>query len=52
MIKPWCDCPKCRGTGMADSGGVEPWGWPIEIPCDCIYEEDPEEYEPEDEECD
>ena len=28
-------CPKCGGTGMADSGGTEPWGWPIEIPCDC-----------------
>ncbi|WP_242633959.1 hypothetical protein [Atlantibacter hermannii] len=29
------DCPKCGGTGMADSGGVQPWGEPIEIPCDC-----------------
>lgn len=28
-------CPKCGGTGMADSGGVQPWGEPIEIPCDC-----------------
>lgn len=28
-------CPKCGGTGMADSGGTTPWGWPIEIPCDC-----------------
>lgn len=29
------DCPKCGGTGMADSGGAQPWGEPIEIPCDC-----------------
>ena len=29
------DCQKCGGTGMADSGGVQPWGEPIEIPCDC-----------------
>lgn len=28
-------CPKCGNTGMADSGGVQPWGEPIEIPCDC-----------------
>ncbi|MGK8226301.1 hypothetical protein ACDY94_03435 [Escherichia coli] len=28
-------CPKCRGTGMADSGGVQPWGEPIFIECDC-----------------
>lgn len=28
-------CPKCGGTGTADSGGTTPWGWPIEIPCDC-----------------
>lgn len=30
-------CPKCGGTGMADSGGVQPWGEPIEIPCDCPF---------------
>nr|WP_318375397.1 hypothetical protein [Enterobacter sp.] len=28
-------CPKCGDTGMADSGGVQPWGEPIEMPCDC-----------------
>ena len=34
-------CPKCGGTGMADSGGVHPWGEPIKIECDCQFE-DPE----------
>ncbi|URR14360.1 DUF551 domain-containing protein [Citrobacter portucalensis] len=28
-------CPKCNDTGMADSGGVQPWGEPIFIECDC-----------------
>lgn len=28
-------CPKCNDTGMMDSGGVQPWGEPIEIECDC-----------------
>jgi hypothetical protein len=28
-------CPKCKGTGMADSGGVHTWGEPALIPCDC-----------------
>lgn len=28
-------CKKCNGTGMADSGGVHPWGEPIFIECDC-----------------
>lgn len=28
-------CPKCNDTGMADSGGVHPWGEPILIECDC-----------------
>lgn len=31
-LKP---CPKCNGTGMADSGGTQPWGETIEIECDC-----------------
>lgn len=31
-IKP---CPKCNDTGMADSGGTQPWGEPISVPCDC-----------------
>lgn len=28
-------CPKCDGTGGADSGGIHPWGAPATIPCDC-----------------
>jgi hypothetical protein len=28
-------CPECKGTGMADSGGVHPWGEPAMIPCGC-----------------
>ncbi|EPJ4169905.1 hypothetical protein R2538_004777 [Citrobacter freundii] len=28
-------CPKCNDTGMADSGGVQPWGEPILIECAC-----------------
>lgn len=32
-------CPKCNGTGMADSGGVQSWGEPILIECDCVMEE-------------
>lgn len=28
-------CQKCNDTGMADSGGTQPWGEPIEIECDC-----------------
>lgn len=32
-------CPKCNDTGMADSGGVHPWGEPILIECDCMLEE-------------
>ncbi|EPO1082286.1 hypothetical protein ACT6F8_002685 [Cronobacter dublinensis] len=30
-------CPKCGSTGLADSGGVQPWGEPIFIECDCRY---------------
>lgn len=30
-------CPKCGNTGLADSGGVQPWGEPILIECDCRY---------------
>ncbi|EPV8482105.1 DUF551 domain-containing protein [Klebsiella quasipneumoniae] len=29
------ECQKCKGTGIADSGGVQPWGEPISIECDC-----------------
>ncbi|ATN92879.1 hypothetical protein QGX11_gp116 [Pseudomonas phage PPSC2] len=28
-------CPKCNDTGATDSGGVQPWGEGILIPCDC-----------------
>ena len=28
-------CPKCGGTGEADSGGIMPWGAPAMILCDC-----------------
>ena len=28
-------CPKCGDTGMADSGGVQPWGEEILVSCDC-----------------
>ncbi|EPN9607013.1 hypothetical protein ACT5AF_003321 [Cronobacter malonaticus] len=28
-------CPKCGNTGLADSVGVQPWGEPILIDCDC-----------------
>jgi len=33
-------CPKCNDTGMADSGGTQPWGEPIEIKCDCRHQDD------------
>lgn len=26
-------CPECGGTGAIDSGGVTPWGSPINLPC-------------------
>lgn len=32
---PLNDCPECRGSGMRDSGGVQPWGDHIDVPCDC-----------------
>lgn len=28
-------CQECSGTGLADSGGVQPWGEQILISCDC-----------------
>lgn len=31
------ECPECNGTGMRDSGGVQPWGEPISVPCDCDF---------------
>lgn len=30
-------CQKCKGTGSADSGGTQPWGEQILIPCDCQH---------------
>ncbi|MGV1392420.1 hypothetical protein ACVSQ3_28505, partial [Klebsiella pneumoniae] len=35
------ECQKCKGTGIADSGGVQPWGEPILIECDCRTEPAP-----------
>ncbi|WBG90047.1 hypothetical protein N5580_13220 [Pantoea piersonii] len=32
-------CQKCGGTGMADSGGTQPWGEPIMVECDCQFEQ-------------
>lgn len=32
-------CQKCNGTGMVDSGGVQPWGELILVECDCLYRE-------------
>ncbi|ABF63511.1 Chaperone clpB [Ruegeria sp. TM1040] len=32
---PHPDCPECSGSGMRDSGGVQPWGDHIDAPCDC-----------------
>jgi hypothetical protein len=29
-------CPNCGGAGVVDSGGVTPWGTPIDLPCSCI----------------
>lgn len=31
-------CQKCGGTGMADSGGTQPWGEQILVECDCQFE--------------
>lgn len=28
-------CIKCNDTGIADSGGTQPWGEPISVECDC-----------------
>ena len=28
-------CPECSGSGMRDSGGVQPWGEHIDVPCGC-----------------
>jgi len=31
------NCPRCGGTGAADSGGILPWGEPALIKCECLY---------------
>ena len=28
-------CMDCGGTGMRDSGGFQPWGEAISVPCNC-----------------
>lgn len=28
-------CERCNGTGLEDSGGVQPWGEPILVECEC-----------------
>jgi len=33
--EPKSDCPDCNGTGQRDSGGTQPWGEPISVPCEC-----------------
>lgn len=30
-------CPRCDGTGEADSGGIHPWGAPAMIRCECQH---------------
>lgn len=37
------NCGWCLGKGVVDSGGVTPWGWPIDIRCGCTYPEIKEE---------
>lgn len=32
-------CMKCKGTGLMDSGGTQPWGDTIYVTCDCQFEE-------------
>lgn len=31
------NCGWCLGEGVVDSGGTTPWGWPIDIRCECTY---------------
>lgn len=28
-------CERCKDTGLEDSGGVQPWGEPILVECEC-----------------
>jgi hypothetical protein len=39
-------CGWCNGTGVVDSGGVEPWGAGIDIPCGCEDEPEPQPWRP------
>ena len=32
-------CNRCKGTGLVDSGGVDPQSHGIDIPCECVKEE-------------
>lgn len=33
FFRPSDKCPECGGEGALDSGGTEPWGAPINVPC-------------------
>ncbi|MBU0792296.1 MAG: hypothetical protein KKC55_17815 [Gammaproteobacteria bacterium] len=35
------ECDRCKDTGEMDSGGVQPWGAAILVPCDCQAEPAP-----------
>jgi hypothetical protein len=35
-------CEWCDGTGMVDSGGTQPWGEAINIPCRCQHTQPPQ----------
>jgi len=35
-------CEWCDGTGMVDSGGTQPWGEAINIPCRCQHTHPPQ----------
>jgi len=34
-MNDWVTCVECGGTGLRDSGGVQPWGDAIFLTCDC-----------------
>lgn len=33
-------CPECGGIGVVDSGGVQPWGEFIDVPCPACCDHD------------
>ncbi|MNH25163.1 hypothetical protein D3C79_851370 [compost metagenome] len=35
-------CQRCSDTGLTDSGGVQPWGEPILVPCECAEQSEEE----------